>query len=53
MNKSGCPKKPRRGHRRDEVLSKIDEIAAKGNDAEVRLKEDGTYAIYEIRKKAV
>lgn len=53
MSKSSSRKVPRRGHRSEEVLSKIEEITAKGNDAEVRRKEDGTYAIYEIRKKAV
>lgn len=53
MNKPSSRKAPRRGHCDEEVLSKIKEITAKGSDVEVRRKEDGTFAIYEIRKKAV
>lgn len=53
MNKESNQKAPRRGHRDDEVLPKIKEITAKGSDVEVRRQQDGTFALYEIRKKAV
>ena len=36
-----------------EVLEKIKTITARGNDAEVRRKKDGKYAVYEIRKHAI
>jgi len=36
-----------------EVMTKIKAITARGNDAEVRRKKDGKYAVYEIKKHVI
>ena len=35
------------------VLAKIKRITARGHDAEIRRKKDGTLTIYEVKKNAV
>lgn len=36
-----------------QVLNMIREITGRGNDAEVRKKRDGTFAVYEIKRNMV
>ena len=36
-----------------ELLKKIKAITARGNDAEVRQRRDGVFAVYEIKKSIV
>ena len=36
-----------------EMLNVIRKITSKGNDAEVRRKRDGTFAVYEIKRNMV
>ena len=36
-----------------EMLNVIRKITSKGNDAEVRKKRDGTFAVYEIKRNMV
>lgn len=36
-----------------QVLNTIREITGRGNDAEVRKKRDGTFAVYEIKRNMV
>ena len=35
----------------DCIIRTIREITERGNDAEVRRKPDGTYAVYEVKKR--
>ena len=36
-----------------QILNTIREITGRGNDAEVRRKRDGTFAVYEIKRNMV
>ena len=36
-----------------QILNTIREITGRGNDAEVRKKRDGTFAVYEIKRNMV
>ena len=41
-------------HKRNlRLLRSIEEITKRGNDAEVRRKKDGQYAVYEVKKNKV